>query len=82
MFYTALFKPSKKMDYSDQAKKLAGKQIAVQDGWIIQEGPFEGQQCYYIPNTHVGWIPACDLKEIEPISYTRWQEIVKTLNIE
>jgi len=82
MFYEALFEPSKAMGYNNEAKKLAGKQIAVQDGWMIKEGPFEGQQCFYIPNTRVGWIPACDLKNLKPISYTRWQEIFNTLDLE
>ena len=42
MFYEAIFQPSEKMNYNADAKKLAGKRIAVQDGWIIEDGPFKG----------------------------------------
>ncbi len=54
MFYKAIFQPSEKMNYNTEAKRLAGKNIAVQDGWIIEDGPFKGQNCFYIPNSTVG----------------------------
>jgi len=79
MFYEGIFKPSRKMGYNKDAKKLSGKRIAVQDGWIVEDGPFKGQQCFYIPNTTVGWIPMCDLKELKPISLAKWKEIHKSL---
>lgn len=79
MFYEAIFKPSKKMKYNAEAKKLAGKKIAVQDGWVVEEGPFEGQNCFYIPNSTIGWIPIDDLKEMKPISFTKWEEIYNSL---
>ena len=37
MFYEAIFQPSKKMNYTTEAKKLAGKKIAVHDGWLIED---------------------------------------------
>ena len=43
MFYEAIFEPSKSMNYNSEAKKLAGKRIAVQDGWVVEEGPFKGK---------------------------------------
>jgi hypothetical protein len=79
MFYEAIFKPSRKMKYNAEAKKLAGKKIAVQDGWVVEEGPFEGQNCFYIPNSTIGWIPIDDLKEMKPISFTKWEEIYNSL---
>lgn len=79
MFYEGIFQPSKNMKYNAEAKKLAGKKIPVQDGWIIEEGPYKGQNCFYIPNSTVGWIPKDDLKELTPISFIRWKEIHNSL---
>ena len=61
MFYEAIFQPLKRMNYTTEAKRLAGKKIAVQDGWIIEDGPFKGQNGFYIKNSTVGWIPQSDL---------------------
>ena len=82
MFYEATFQPSEQMNYGSEAKKLAGKKIAVQDGWIVQEGPFKGQNCFYIPNTTIGMIPLCDLIDLKPTSLARWKEIHKSLGFE
>jgi hypothetical protein len=30
------------MNYHTDAKRLAGKKIAVQEGWIVKDGPFKG----------------------------------------
>ena len=54
MFYEAIFQPLKRMNYTTEAKRLAGKKIAVQDGWIIEDGPFKGQNGFYIKNSTVG----------------------------
>ena len=78
MFFEAVFEPSQEMNYGDEAKKLAGKRIAVQTGWVIAEGPFKGQECYYIPNSTVGWIPQTDLKEMKQIPLVRWKAILKS----
>ena len=61
MFYEAIFQPSEKMNYNTDAKRLAGKKIAVQEGWIVKDGPFKGRNCFYIPNATVGWSFQCDL---------------------
>ncbi len=82
MFYEATFNPSREMNYNSEAKKLAGKTIGVQDGWIVEDGPFKGQNCFYISNSNVGWIPLCDLKGLKPISFTRWKEIHKNLGFD
>ena len=79
MFYEAIFKPSKSMNYNSEAKKLAGKRIAVQDGWVVEEGPFKGQDCFYVPNSTIGWIPMDDLKEIKPVSFARWKVVYHSL---
>jgi hypothetical protein len=79
MFYEAIFKPSENMNYPNDAKRLAGKRIGVQYGWIIEDGPFKGEHCYYIPNTTVGWIPQRDLVGLKPISLAKWKEIDKSL---
>ena len=81
MYYEAIFQPSEKMDYNAEAKKLEGKKIAVQDGWIMENGPFRGQNCFYIPNSTVGLIPISDLKELKPISFARWKEIQISLGL-
>jgi hypothetical protein len=79
MFYEAIFQPSKKMNYNTDSKRLAGKKIAVQDGWTVKDGPFKGQDCFYIPNSTVGWIPKCDLKDLKPIAFTKCKEILKSI---
>ena len=79
MFYEAIFEPSQSMNYNSEAKKLAGKRIAVQDGWVVEEGPFKGKNCFYIPNSNIGWIPIDDLKEIKPVSFARWKEVHHSL---
>jgi len=76
MFYEAIFQPSKNMNYTTESKKLAGKKIAVQDG------PFKGQNCFYIPNSIVGWIPQCDLIGLKPTSLVKWKEIAKSLGFD
>ena len=82
MFYEAIFQPSEKMNYNTDAKRLAGKKIPVQDGWVVEDGPFKGQNCFYIPNSTVGWIPQCDLKELKPISFVMWKQIVGSLGFD
>ena len=75
MFYEAVFQPSEKMEYNEDARSLAGQKIAVEDGWIIDEGEFKGQRCYYIPNSTIGWIPKCDLKDLQPVPFVKWKDL-------
>lgn len=77
MYFEAIFEPSETMEYDPEAKDLAGEKIAIQEGWIIKEGPFKGQLCFYIPNSTIGWIPKSDLKELKPVPFVRWKEIHK-----
>jgi hypothetical protein len=81
MFYEAIFQPSEKMNYNSDAKDFEGKKIAVQDGWIIEGGPFKGQNCFYIPNSTLGWIPQCDLIGLKSTSFVQWKELSKSLGL-
>ena len=74
MFYEAIYEPSKTERLNGMAKKYIGKRLALQDGWRITDGPYEGQYCY-IPSLNFGWISASDLKGIKNISYVKWKEI-------
>lgn len=82
MYFEAIFQPSDASSYSDSATRLAGKRIAIQDGWILDNGPNKGQLCYYIPNSTVGQIPASDLKEIKSIPFARWSDLLKVTSVE
>ena len=82
MFYEGIFQPSGKMQYNIEDQRLAGKKVAVQDGWIRKEEPYKGQQCFYIPNSTVGWIPISDLKELKPISLVKLKEINNLLGLQ
>jgi hypothetical protein len=79
MYYEATFKPSKPSDYNEEAESLAGKTIAIQQGWVLDDGPHKGQQCYYVPNTTIGTIPESHLENIQPVSYTKWRTTHKHL---
>ncbi len=79
MFYEAIFQPSKKMNYNTDVKRLAGKKIVVQEGWIVKDGHYKGQNCFYIPYSTVGWIPQCDLKGLKSTSFVMWKEISKSI---
>ena len=71
MLFEAIFQPLETRNYNPAVKDLAGKKVAVQDG------PFKDQQCFYIPNSRIGWIPECDLKELKPVPFVKWKEILK-----
>jgi hypothetical protein len=76
MYFEAIFQPSNLTNYnSDNVQNIVGKKVALQDGWVLEEGPHKGQQGYYLPNSTVGLIPACDLKEIKVIPYSQWKDI-------
>ena len=78
-FYEAVFNPSEAMNYNQDAKNLAGKRIAIQAGWIIKEGQFKGQECFYVPNSRIGWIPYCDHADLKPVPFVKWHEIHKSI---
>jgi hypothetical protein len=52
-----------------------GKKVAIHEGWTLEEGPHKGQQCFYIPNSTVGCIPASDLQQLKSIPFVQWKEI-------
>ena len=79
MFYEALFQPQNLEEYNDEAKMLIGKMIPLQGGFIPQEGPYKGHQCFYIANSKMGLIPYHDLQGIRSIGLRRWQEIHRYL---
>ena len=81
MYFEAIFNPSKTTDYNPDAKSFIGKKIAVQDGWIIENGPHKGQHCFYLPNSTVGSIPASDLKDLRNIPYVRWKELYDRIGL-
>jgi hypothetical protein len=78
MFYGGIYRPSETKHLNDEAKKLIGSRLALQEGWRLMDGPYRGQYCL-IPRPCFGLIPACDLKGVKNISYGRWKEIHNTL---
>jgi hypothetical protein len=79
MYFEAVFNPSENPNYSTDAHNLAGKKIAIQAGWVIKEGQFKGQECYYIPNSTIGLIPVCDLDDLKPLPFVKWRELLSQL---
>jgi hypothetical protein len=80
MYFEAIFQPSTTDTYNGQAANIIGKKIAVQDGWVLENGPHKGQLGYYLPNSTIGLIPASDLKEIRNIPYARWKDLFKKVH--
>ncbi|MDJ0984545.1 MAG: hypothetical protein QNJ26_03290 [Desulfobacterales bacterium] len=74
MYFEAVFQPSSESEYDASATEFVGKKVAVQEGWILEEGPHKGQQCFYMPNSTVGCIPASDLQEIKSVPYVQWRD--------
>jgi hypothetical protein len=75
MYFEAVFQPSNGTEYNSDAAGFVGKKVAIQEGWILQEGPHKGQQCFYIPNSTVGCIPQSDLQELKSIPFVQWKTI-------
>lgn len=82
MYYEGVFNPSKTDDYSPAAANFVGKKIAVQDGWIIKEGPLKGQHCFYLPNSTVGTIPQSDLTNLKSIPYVQWKLLHDSIELD
>ena len=82
MYYEGVFNPSKTDDYSPAAANFVGKKIAVQDGWIIKEGPLKGQHCFYLPNSTVGTIPQSDLIDLKSIPYVQWKLLHDSIELD
>jgi len=75
MHFEAIFRPLNSAEYTAEAERLIGKKVAVQNGWLIEEGPHRGQQCYYIPNSTLGLIPQSDLAEIKSVPFVQWRSL-------
>jgi hypothetical protein len=75
MYFEAVFQPSNGTEYNSDAADFVGKKVAVHEGWTLEEGPHKGQQCFYIPNSTVGCIPASDLQHLKSIPFVQWKEI-------
>jgi len=82
MHFEAVFNPVNQTEYSTEAKNFLGKKLPVQEGWVIEEGPYKGQQCYYAPNTRIGKIPQSDLEDLKPIPYARWEQLYSSIELE
>ena len=79
MFFEALFTPSEEGLYSQEALKHANTKIALTKGGQLRDGPFKGQQCFYVPNSTVGGIPLCDLKELKSVPSVKWSDLLKKM---
>jgi len=75
MHFEAVFQPADKTAYNSDAINFVGQKIAIQAGWIIDEGPHKGQQCFYVPNSTLGKIPQSDLKELKDIPFVQWKDL-------
>jgi hypothetical protein len=75
MYFEAIFQPSNGTEYNSDAAGFVGKKVAINEGWTLDEGPHKGQQCFYIPNSTVGCIPASDLQELKKIPFVQLKEI-------
>ena len=82
MYFEAIFNPSKKTEYNSDAESFVGKKLALQDGWIIEDGPHKGQHCFYLPNSTVGTIPESDLKDLKNIPYVRWKRLYDRIGLQ
>jgi hypothetical protein len=82
MHFEGIFQPADKTLYNAEAADFIGKRLAIQQGWVIDDGPFKGQQCFYAPNTTIGSIPASDLQELKSIPFARWQQIYNSIDAE
>jgi hypothetical protein len=81
MYYEAIFNPCQPNDYNHDALSFVGKKIALQDGWIIKNGPHKGQHCFYLPESTVGTIPASDLENLKSIPYVQWKTIFDQIGL-
>ena len=82
MYFEAIFSPADQKEYKSEARSFVGKKLAVNQGWIIEDGPYKGQQCYYAPNTTIGRIPQSDLKDLKSVPYARWNQLYSNIDSE
>ncbi|MDX1708567.1 MAG: hypothetical protein R3274_08210 [Desulfobacterales bacterium] len=82
MYFEAVFQPSSDSQYNASANEFMGKKVAIQEGWVLEDGPHRGQQCYYMPNSNVGCIPASDLQEIKSVPYVQWRHTHELIGLD
>ena len=82
MYFEAVFQPSDNTDYHSDIADFVGKKVAIPEGWILEEGPHKGQQCFYMPGSTVGCIPASDLQGLKNILYVQWKEIYNQTDLD
>ncbi len=82
MYFEAIFSPANQAEYNSEAEGFVGRKLPIQEGWIIDEGPHKGQQCFYAPNTTIGKIPQSDLKDLKSIPYVQWKQLYSTIKSE
>jgi len=82
MYFEAIFSPVDQKEYKSEVKNFVGKKLAIKEGWIIEDGPYKGQQCYYAPNTTIGRIPQSDLQELKSVPYARWNQLYSVIDSE
>ena len=82
LHFEGVFNPANQAEYNAEAKNFVGKRLPVQEGWIIEDGPYKGQQCYYAPNTRIGKIPQSDLEDLKPIPFVQWEQLYTSIKLE
>jgi len=82
MYFEAVFQPLNDSDYNSDAAGFMGKKVPVQEGWILEKGPHKGQQCFYMPNSTIGCIPECDLKQIKSVPYVQWKTVFNQIGLD
>ena len=82
MYFEAIFKPVDKAEYKAEAAEFIGKKLPIQEGWVIDDGPHKGKQCFYAPNTTIGRIPVSDLQDLKSVPYARWQQLYSSIDSE
>ena len=50
MYFEAVFQPLNDTDYNSEVADFTGKKVAIQEGWILEEGPCKGQKCFDDPH--------------------------------
>jgi hypothetical protein len=82
MYCEGVFNPTKTDDYKPAAANFIGKKIAVQDGWILKDGPHKGEHCFYLPNSTIGTIFQSDLIELKNIPYVQWKSLYDRIELD
>lgn len=67
MFHKATLKTITSNSLDPEVKKFRSERIILIKGWRAKEGPYWGQKCY-ITTPYIGWIPECELEDMEEIS--------------